>query len=69
MSKSTNVSHWIDLVKAGDSAAANRIWQHYFDRLVRSVRARLYGQDRAVSDEEDMEMGQLKLTTPPTQDQ
>lgn len=54
MSKNTNVSHWIDLVKAGDSAAANRIWQHYFDRLVRSVRGRLNGQDRAVSDEEDI---------------
>ena len=54
MAKSTNVSHWIDLVKAGDSAAANRIWHHYFDRLVRSVRARLYGQNRAVSDEEDI---------------
>lgn len=54
MSKNTNVSHWIDLVKAGDPAAANRIWQHYFDRLVRSVRARLYGQNRAVSDEEDI---------------
>ena len=54
MSKSTNISHWIDLVKGGDSAAADRIWQHYFDRLVRSVRARLHGQNRAVSDEEDI---------------
>jgi RNA polymerase sigma factor (sigma-70 family) len=54
MFKDTNVSHWIDLVKAGDSAAAERIWQHYFDRLVRSVRARLHGQNRAVSDEEDI---------------
>lgn len=54
MSKNTNVSHWIDLVKAGDPAAANRIWQHYFDRLVRTVRARLYGQNRAISDEEDI---------------
>ena len=54
MSKNTNVSHWIDLVKHGDSTAANRIWQHYFDRLVRSVRHRLYGQNRAVSDEEDI---------------
>lgn len=54
MSKSTNVSHWIDLVKAGDSVAAARIWHHYFDRLVRSVRARLQGQNRAVSDEEDI---------------
>jgi len=54
MSKSTNVSHWINLVKHGDSTAANRIWQHYFDRLVRSVRHRLYGQSRAVADEEDI---------------
>ncbi len=54
MSKRTNVSHWIDLVKAGDSEAANRIWQLYFDRLVRAVRGRLYGQNRAVTDEEDI---------------
>lgn len=54
MSKNTNVSHWIDLVKHGDSVAANQIWQHYFDRLVRIVRQRLYGQNRAVSDEEDV---------------
>ena len=54
MSDTNNVSHWIDLVKYGDSAAANRIWQHYFDRLVRSVRHRLIGQNRAVSDEEDI---------------
>lgn len=54
MSNSSNVSHWIELVKSGDSAAANRIWQLYFDRLVRAVRARLNGQNRAVSDEEDI---------------
>jgi len=54
MSDSNNVSHWIDLVKFGDSAAANRIWQHYFERLVQSVRRRLLGQNRAVSDEEDI---------------
>lgn len=54
MSKNTNVSHWMNLVKAGDSTAANRIWQHYFDRLVRSVRGRLYRLTRAVSDEEDL---------------
>lgn len=41
-------------MKAGDSAAATCIWERYFDRLVRSVRARLYGQNRAVSDEEDV---------------
>ncbi|MEW4528360.1 MAG: sigma-70 family RNA polymerase sigma factor [Maioricimonas sp. JB045] len=54
MSKSTDVTHWINLVKAGDSAAANRIWQRYFDRLVRAIRGRLRGQNRAVSDDEDI---------------
>ncbi len=42
------------MVKTGDSVAANQIWQHYFDRLTRLVRARIYGQNRAVSDEEDI---------------
>ena len=54
MSSHEQVSHWIRLVKDGDSAAANRLWHHYFDRLVRSVRGRLAGQNRAVSDEEDI---------------
>ncbi|MEM7477181.1 MAG: ECF-type sigma factor, partial [Planctomycetota bacterium] len=51
---SENVSHWIDQVKQGDASAANQIWQHYFDRLVRAVRKRLQGQNRAISDEEDI---------------
>ena len=54
MSDPNNVSHWIGLVKRGDSAAANRVWEHYFDRLMQSVRRRLHGQNRAVSDEEDI---------------
>ena len=54
MSDSQNVSHWIDLVKQGDSIAANCIWKLYFDRLVRTVRQRLYGENRAISDEEDV---------------
>ena len=54
MSETNNVSHWINLIKDGDSIAANEIWRLYFDRLVRAVRQRLYGQNRAVSDEEDI---------------
>jgi len=54
MSNSEPVSHWINLVKHGDSVAANQIWQDYFDRLVRAVRHKLHGQNRAVSDEEDI---------------
>ncbi len=54
MSDTSDVSHWINRIKEGDSAAADRIWHHYFDRLVRSVRRGLHGQNRAVSDEEDI---------------
>ncbi len=54
MSESQNVSHWIELIKDGNSQAANRIWEHYFDKLVGSVRKRLYGHNRAASDEEDI---------------
>lgn len=53
-SERNDISQWIDQVKCGDSVAANRIWQHYFDRLVRSIRCRMNGQKRAVSDEEDI---------------
>jgi len=54
MPDSQHISHWIKQIKDGDSIAANRIWKLYFDRLVRSVGQRLYGQNRAVSDEEDI---------------
>lgn len=54
MPETHNVSQWIDRVKLGDPAAAELLWQHYVDRLIRSVRLRLRGQNRAVSDEEDI---------------
>lgn len=34
--------------------AANRIWQRYFERLVGTVRKRMLGQLRTISDEEDV---------------
>lgn len=35
------VTTWIALLKAGDSAAAQPLWEHYFTRLVHLVRSRL----------------------------
>jgi RNA polymerase sigma factor (sigma-70 family) len=54
MSDDKNVSHWIEQVKDGDSVAAHQLWQHYYDRLVRMARQNLLGQNRGVSDEEDI---------------
>ena len=54
MTDESNVSHWIEQVKQGNSFAANQVWHHYFDRLVKDVRRRLLGHNRAISDEEDI---------------
>lgn len=51
---SQDISHWIDQLKEGNSVAAGQIWHLYFERLIRAVRQRLRGQNRAVSDEEDI---------------
>ncbi len=54
MSDDNNVSHWILQVKDGDSQAAHQLWHHYYDRLVRSARNHLRGQNRGMTDEEDI---------------
>ena len=33
-----SVTRWIDLLKAGDPAAAQPLWQRYFEQLVRLAR-------------------------------
>jgi DNA-directed RNA polymerase specialized sigma24 family protein len=46
------VTSWIILLKSGDLAAAQPLWEHYFHRLVLQVRARL--PRGAEADEEDV---------------
>jgi hypothetical protein len=50
----TGITHWIGLLKAGDAAAAQPLWERYFARLVELARARLAGARRRVADEEDV---------------
>jgi DNA-directed RNA polymerase specialized sigma24 family protein len=49
-----SVTAWLDQLKAGDRAAAAKLWERYFDRLVRLARGRLPGPARRVMDEEDV---------------
>ena len=49
-----SVSQWIDGLKAGDEAAAARLWQRYFRRLVGLARKKLGDSPRRVADEEDV---------------
>jgi DNA-directed RNA polymerase specialized sigma24 family protein len=54
MSAAGSVTHWLQLLKAGDQAAAQPLWEGYFRRLVGLARQRLLGRPRAAADEEDV---------------
>jgi DNA-directed RNA polymerase specialized sigma24 family protein len=48
------VTQWIELLKAGDPAAAEPLWERYFEQLVRRARAKLTRRPRRAADEEDV---------------
>jgi DNA-directed RNA polymerase specialized sigma24 family protein len=48
-----SVTRWIGSLKAGDPAAAQALWERYFDRLVRVARKRLASRRDGAEDEED----------------
>src|SRR5262245_47242133 len=54
MSSSGPVTHWIGRLKAGEHAAAQALWERYFQRLVGLARKILQGQPRRAADEEDV---------------
>jgi DNA-directed RNA polymerase specialized sigma24 family protein len=54
MSAEHSVSHWLALLKQGDSQAAQELWQRYFHRLVGLARLKLQDAPRRAADEEDV---------------
>ncbi len=54
MADGGSVSQWIDGLKEGDDADIGRLWDRYFERLVRLARSRLPGHARRAADEEDV---------------
>jgi DNA-directed RNA polymerase specialized sigma24 family protein len=54
MSSAGSVSHWIAQLKAGDRAAAQPLWEGYFQQLVQRARHKLAGSPRRAADEEDV---------------
>jgi DNA-directed RNA polymerase specialized sigma24 family protein len=54
MAAGESVSQWLNLLQEGDSAAAQRLWELYFHRLVGLARVKLQGQPRRAADEEDV---------------
>ncbi len=49
-----SITHWIHEIKRGESAAANALWERYFEKLVRLARRKLDGMPRGIADEEDV---------------
>jgi hypothetical protein len=54
VSSSGSVSHWIGQLKAGEHAAAQELWDRYFQRLVGLARKMLQGTSLRAADEECM---------------
>ncbi len=49
-----SVSQWIDGLKAGEDAAAAKLWQRYYRRLIGLARKKLGDSPRRVADEDDV---------------
>lgn len=54
-----SVSHWVDGLRAGDSVAAQELWNRYFSRLVSVAQSRLSKLSREASGE-DIALSALK---------
>ena len=54
MSPSDSVTYWIDGLKAGNDDPIQRLWDRYFQRLVRLASTRLPSHARRAVDEEDI---------------
>jgi DNA-directed RNA polymerase specialized sigma24 family protein len=54
MPSDRSITFWIGQLKAGDSLAAQKLWEGYYGRLVGLARAKLRGAPRRVADEEDV---------------
>src|SRR5262245_36787462 len=49
-----SITQWLGLLQAGEPAAAEKLWQCYFDRLVRLASRKLRASRRRAADEEDV---------------
>jgi DNA-directed RNA polymerase specialized sigma24 family protein len=54
MSSIGSITAWIKQLRAGDRAAAQPLWQGYFQRLVALARQKLCRAPRGMADEEDV---------------
>ena len=68
MSDCTSVSEWIEQLKEGDEAAAQKVWERYYERLIALARKKLIGNRKRVADEEDVVLDTLDTLFRKTRD-
>jgi DNA-directed RNA polymerase specialized sigma24 family protein len=59
VSSGGSVTEWIARLKAGEQAAAQPLWERYFERLVGLARKKLHGTRKGAGDEEDVALSAL----------
>src|SRR5262245_17756158 len=59
MSSAEGFTNWMEQLRRGDTAAAQRLWEDYFERLTRLARQELAGAPRRAVDEEDTVLAAL----------
>jgi DNA-directed RNA polymerase specialized sigma24 family protein len=59
MSSGGSVTTWIGMLELGDRAAAQKLWERYFPRLISLARAKLRGTPRRAADEEDVALSAM----------
>ena len=60
MSSAGSITRWINLIPAGNDQAATRLWDLYFDRIVRLARRKLGVVAKPAYDEEDVAISAFK---------
>jgi DNA-directed RNA polymerase specialized sigma24 family protein len=54
MTASGSITYWIGQLRAGEPAAAQQLWEGYFQKMVELARLKLAGLPRRAADEEDV---------------
>lgn len=56
----TTLEHWLAALRAGESRATRRLWELYFEKMVRLARRKLDRTHRLARDEEDIALSAFK---------
>ena len=54
MAHGGSVTHWIAELQAGNVDSAQKLWQRYYEQLIRLARRKLGGMPRRLADEDDV---------------